>query len=179
MIYLNKIKSSKDFQDFLNFDQINPSNNLSDSLLNYVKNDLNPSHKIVFGKLLGVQAFIGFLTLTFCPQFSLSLTNNFKFFHYLHYTFGGSICLAICGSIFIGSGAVIASYILRQSEIKKIREACFLYYFLLTSIALSSFILFGAETQLNLTIYWFLGASIGGLALFEVNQQLRNKIFRY
>ena len=66
----------KDFQDFMNSKGVNPPEELSNRILSFVQADLNPAHKVVFSKLLAIQAFIGFLTLTFCPQFNLSLTNT-------------------------------------------------------------------------------------------------------
>lgn len=170
------------YKDFLNFTSskgISPPDELSNKILDYVKHDLNPSHKIVFGKLLGIQVFIGFLTLIFCPQFNLSLTNNYELFHYFHHKFGESICMAICGSIFVGSGTLLAAYILKASEVRKIRNSRLLYYFSIVSIALTTFLLLGADIYLNLAMFWFIGAYIGGLVLFEVNRVIRREIFSY
>ena len=172
-------KDDKEFLEFMNSKDINLPEELGQKVLNFVKNDLNPSHKIVFGKFLAIQAFIGFLTLLFCPQFSLSLTNNFELFHYFHHTFGERVCMAICGLIFIGSGAIFATYVLKQGEVRKIKESRFLYYFSITSIALSSFIFLGADTYLNLAVFWFLGASFGGLIMFEINRFIRKEVFQY
>jgi hypothetical protein len=43
---------NKDFLDFMNSKGNNPPEELSDKILSFVKNDLNPSHQIVFSKLL-------------------------------------------------------------------------------------------------------------------------------
>ena len=179
MINHNKHKDNRDFLDFMNSEEINPPDELSNKILDYVKNDLNPSHKIVFGKLLGIQAFIGFFTLIFCPQFNLSLTNNYELFHYFHHNFGESICMAVCGSIFIGSGALLAAYILKASEIRKIKHSRFLYYFSITSIILTTFLLLGADVYLKFAMFWFIGAYTGGLVLFEINRVIRKAVFNY
>ena len=179
MINHNKRKDNRDFLDFMNSEGINPPGELNNKILDYVKNDLNPSHKIVFGKLLAVQIFIGFFTLIFCPQFNLSLTNNYELFHYFHHKFGESICMAICGSIFVGSGALLAAYMLKDSEIRKIEGSRFLYYFSIVSIALTVFLLFGADVYLNLAMFWFIGAYVGGLIVFEVNRVIRREVFNY
>ena len=176
MINPNK---NKDYLDFMNSEGVNSPDKLNNKILDYVKNDLNPSHKIVFGKLLSIQAFIGFFTLTFCPQFKLSLTNNYALFHYFHHNFGESICMAICGSIFVGSGALLAAYILKASEIRKIKYSRFLYYLSITSIALTTFLILGADIYLNLVIFWFIGAYFGGLLLFEMNRIIRKAVFNY
>ncbi|MDB9787079.1 hypothetical protein OAB57_03155, partial [Bacteriovoracaceae bacterium] len=107
-----------DFQDFLSSKESSPSVTLSKKISSYVKKDLDPSHKTIFLKLILVQAFMGGITLIFCPQFNFSLTNNYELFHFFHRQFGMYICSAICGGIFIGSGAIFASYILKTSEVR-------------------------------------------------------------
>jgi hypothetical protein len=174
-----KNKKNKDFLDFMNSKGVNPPDELSNRILSLVHADLNPSHKIVFIKLLGIQAFIGFLTLIFCPQFNLSLTNNYELFHYFHHNFGENICMVICGSIFIGSGAVFAAYLLKSSEIKKIKESRILYYTSVSILALSSFFLLGSKVYLTLALYWLIGAILGGLIIFEFNRVIRKEIFQY
>jgi hypothetical protein len=168
-----------DFQAFMNSQGLSPSEKLNDKILNFVKADLDPSHKMVFLKLLGIQAFIGFLTLTFCPQFKLSLTNKHDLFHYFHHNFGESICMIICGSIFIGSGALFAAYLLKSNEIKKIRESRLLYYTSISIVALSVFFLLGSDIYLKLTFFWFSGSTIGGIIMFETNRFIRKEILNY
>lgn len=169
-------RDEKDFLDFMNSKGVHPPESLSHKILNFVQADLNPSHRVVFLKLLGIQAFIGFLTLIFCPQFDLSLTNNYELFHYFHYTFGTNICMAVCGSIFVGSGAVFAVYLLKPSEIRKIKEFKLLYYFSISIFALSIFFILGAKIYLTLSLYWLIGATFGGIAFFEFNSFIRKSI---
>tara|TARA_R110002072_G_scaffold534_6_gene4082 strand:- start:256267 stop:256788 length:522 start_codon:yes stop_codon:yes gene_type:complete len=173
------MSNSTEYKDFLESETHSPSAELSNTILHKVRQDLNPTHTVVFSKLLGTQLFIGVLTLLFCPQFNLSLTNNYDLFHYFHHTFGEKICMAICGFIFIGSGAVFASYLLKSNEITKIKESRFLYYFSITTIALSTFLILGAQTYLYLSLYWFMGASFGGLITFEINRIIRRTLLQY
>jgi hypothetical protein len=168
-----------DFQDFVNSIGVSPSEKLNKKILHFVKTDLDPSHKVVFAKLLGIQTFIGFLTLTFCPQFKMSLTNEYDLFHYFHHNFGESICMIICGSIFIGSGALFAAYLLNSNEVKKIRESRILYYTSISIISLSAFFLLGSDIYLKLTIFWLIGSTVGGIVMFELNRFIRKAVFNY
>jgi hypothetical protein len=175
-----KNEDDKDFLDFINSsDTTSPPEHLNKKILNFIKHDLNPTHKIVFSKLLAIQAFIGTLTLIFCPQFNLSLTNNYELFHYFHHKFGENICMAICGSIFIGTGAMFATSLLKSSEINKIKESRFLYYTSISIFALSIFFLLGSEIYLILAAYWLLGSTAGGLIVFEASRFIRKDIFHY
>jgi len=169
--------NNKDYEDFLNSEGIGPSKELDDKIINYVKYDMNPDMKIVFVKLLGIQTFIGILTLLFCPQFEISLTNNHDLYHYFHYTFGTYGCFAICGALFVGSGAIFASYLLKKSEVRKIRSNKSLCYLAISLIAVSLFILFGAEVYLTAALAWLVGAVLGGLLMVEVNGIFRDSFF--
>lgn len=171
---MSDLFDNKDYEDFINSEGIMPPKELNAKIINFVRYDLNPDMKIVFSKLLGIQAFIGVLTLLFCPQFKLSLTNNYDLYHYFHYTFGTYGCFTICGALFIGSGAIFASYLLKKSEVKKIRSNKSLCYLAISLIAVSLFILFGAEIYLTAALAWLIGAILGGLLMVEINGFFRD-----
>ena len=165
---------NKDYEDFIGSEGVMPPKELDAKIISFVKYDLNPDMKIVFSKLLGVQAFVGVLTLLFCPQFELSLTNNHDLYHYFHYTFGTYGCFAICGALFIGSGAIFASYLLKKSEVQKIRSNKSLCYLAISLIAVTMFILFGAEIYLAAALAWIVGAILGGFLMVEINSFFRD-----
>lgn len=167
-----------DYQSFLDDQSMNTNVKLDNLILNKIKKDLSPSHASVFTKLLAVQAFIGFLTLSFCPQFKLSLTSNFELFHFFHNTFGENICMSICGAIFIGSGSVFASYIMGFGEINKIKESKFLYYTSLSVVFTGAFFVFGASFYLKSLVFWFLGAIFSGIFLLDLNFYFRKFLLR-
>ncbi|MBT6324846.1 MAG: hypothetical protein HOJ35_02675 [Bdellovibrionales bacterium] len=173
------VDPNTDFEDFTTREDASPSHELNQKILETVKNDLSSSHLTVLGKLLSIQGLIGFLTLLLCPQFNFSLTNNVEVFHYFHHNFGESICMIICGAIFIGPGAILAAYLLKYSELKMIKQSRFLYYFCLVSIFLLIFIVMGAEIYLKLTSFWVLGATLSGVILFESNRFIRTVLTRY
>jgi len=167
---------NNDFKDFIISENSTPTHETNQIILNYVKNDLNPQHKKIFFKLLFLQGVIGLITMTFCPQFSLSLTNSYDLFHFFHHSFGHYICMIICGSIFIGSGALVATFILSGPEIKKIRSSSFLYYCSFSGIAVLSFMVLGAQVYLDLAGLWFIGASLSGVLIFHGQSILIKKI---
>ncbi|MCB0272393.1 MAG: hypothetical protein KDD46_05210 [Bdellovibrionales bacterium] len=168
---------NQDFQQFLATNNITAPEPIQKNVLNHVKNDLNPSHSVVYSKLLAVHAMIGSLTLLFCPQFDMSLTHNYHLFHYFHHTFGKYVCMFICGTIFIGTGAIFAAYLLKKSEVLLIKETQWLYYTSISMMAVLSFMLLGADVYLPLAVFWFAGASISGIVLFNLNYRLRQKLY--
>tara|TARA_Y100000590_G_scaffold470776_1_gene670455 strand:+ start:84937 stop:85467 length:531 start_codon:yes stop_codon:yes gene_type:complete len=173
---VNNPYNENDYNDFLSSEGNQPPTGISKKIVDFVHRDLNPEHKIVFLKLLVIQLFIGLLTLLFCPQFELSLTNNHKLYHYFHYAFGTYGCFAACGALFIGSGAVLASYILKRSEVRKIRTSRFLYFLSISMVAVSFFLLFGANIYFTAAGAWLIGAVLGGLSMFELNSYFRNSL---
>ena len=169
----------EDFQDFLNSNDNIPPEHIDMKIQSFVRQELEPNHSIVFLKLLTVQTFIGLLTLLFCPQFELSLTNNHELYHYFHFTLGTYGCFAICGALFIGTGAMFASYILGPGELRRIRNNKILYYFSITAIAVSMFLLFGAKVYLITASIWFMGAILGGIAMLEFNIFFRQTVLKF
>lgn len=163
---------NKDYNDFLNgHEKINSS--LDNDTFNMIMKEMNPSIKLIFGKLLLVQGFIGLLTMTFCPQFNLSLTNTYDLFHYFHRIFGHEVCMLICGSIFLGTGAIFASYILSDGEVAKIKQSKFLFFTSISILAASIFMILGTQAYLHLVLYWMIGATISSIGLFELNTGIR------
>jgi len=171
--------NDQDYQDFLDSKGELPSDDISHDILNIVRKDLNPSHFVILGKLVSIQIFVGLLTMLFCPQFNISLTNNYELFHFFHHTFGHYGCMAVCGAIFIGSGSLFASYILKLSEIQKIRNNKFLHLIALTGIGVSTFMIVGAKIYLETSIFWSAGAILGGLIMFEINRYARLKFLNF
>ncbi|PIK13633.1 hypothetical protein [Halobacteriovorax sp. JY17] len=172
-----KDKFKDDYLDFAHSSESTPRQ-ISHSILNRVERDLNPNKQIVFLKLLSLQLFVGLLTMLFCPQFTLSLTNNHKLFHYFHHTFGEHICMMICGSIFLGTGAIVAAYLLDIEEVRVIRNTRGLYYLAISGLSLGIFLLFGAKLYLDLTLIWVIGASLAGSLVLAFSDFLRRKFLQ-
>lgn len=176
---MNKDHFQKEYSEFKQQDEIKVPAHLSASILKEVQEDLVPRNTIVFSKLVLTQGFISLITLLFCPQFSLSLTNNHKLFHYFHHNFGPYICMLICGSIFLGIGGLFSSSLLSIAEIKKIKESKVFYYFGLSILALGTLLLFGAKLYFTMTMIWMIGAIVSGVLFFEIGSSLRIKRLNY
>lgn len=169
----SKKPSSSDYESFMSGESIDAPEILSKDILHKVRRELKPSHRLVIGKLLFIQGFIGLITLFFCPQFDLSLTGNYSLFHFFHRNFGQNICMAICGGIFLGSGAIFASFILSQAELEKVKNSKLLYYLAMSLIFLTTFMILGVEVYLELAVYWVLGAMLIAIFLFDISSRVR------
>lgn len=163
---------NRDFNDFLNTSKKAPLE-MDNQVLNYINSELNPSHKLIFYKLVLIHGFIGLLTMLFCPQFSLSLTNNYQLFHYFHHTFGEAVCSIICGAIFLGSGTIFAAALLNPLQIKKIKDSQLLYYVSLSIITVSIFTVLGMDLYLKLVFFWILGAVGASMIILNLSSRLR------
>ena len=170
---MNKIND--EFKDFTNSTNKIDSKKIDHTVFDLIQSEMNPSHQIVFTKILLIQSFVGVITLLFCPQFDFSLTGNYDLFHFFHRTFGHHICMMVCGALFVGSGAIFASYILTLTELRKIRESQFLYYLSLSGLFIFSFLIIGADVYLEIAALWSIGALIGGLLMIEINSLIRQK----
>ena len=165
---------NKDLKDFIQNNEMNPSSKLDDTVLSFVKDDLAYNKKTIFMKLVLIQSFIGILTLLFCPQFQLSLTNSHELFHYFHHTFGKNICMMICGSIFVGSGALFAGTVLNLRELRIINDSKLLFYVMISIFALFIFSIINTELYLTLSLFWLVGASLAGITMFSIGLSFKN-----
>jgi uncharacterized protein YneF (UPF0154 family) len=168
-----KHPDNKDFEEFSKASRPGPKAALSQAILERVRSDLEPSVSLVFTKLLLVQSIVGVMTMLFCPQFNLSLTNNYDLFHFFHRNFGQTICMAICGGIFVGSGAVIGSFLLRKTEMNQVAKRPLLYYFALASVFLSAFMLLGVDVYLEAALAWVAGSWLIGCGVYLTSRSLR------
>lgn len=168
---------NEDYKDFLSGTE-SPSDTTSKNILDLVSEDLKPSPFKIFGKLTGVHGFVGILTMLFCPQFNLSLTNNYELFHYFHMNFGHAICMFICGSIFLGTGSLFALSILSREEVRKIRKTKALYHIALSIFATFIFSLIGTDVYLSFVIFWILGAVVSGFLFFEIAARTSDKFLK-
>ncbi|OIQ18932.1 MAG: hypothetical protein BM556_06520 [Bacteriovorax sp. MedPE-SWde] len=170
------MSNKQDFKDFLRTNKSSPSEDTSKNILNSIRREMIPNKGIVFTKLILVQAFIGAITMIFCPQFSMSLTSNDELYHFFHRTFGHYGCMMVCGSIFIGSGALFSSTILNWAEIRLLKESKLLSYFGLSGLFALSFLFVGAQVYLDVAIAWMIGATLSGSVFFQVSTILKKKI---
>jgi len=170
---------AKDYLSFIDSEKIDPPRELSHRVLDIIIAEMKPSHRLVLGKLILIQAFIGTITMIFCPQFSFSLTSNHDVFHFFHHKFGESICMIICGSIFMGTGALFASFLMKKGEIHRIKESRLLYYLTTSIFFMSIFYILGADIYLRLVSFWLIGSVIGGAIMFEVSRLVKQEFLKY
>lgn len=170
-------KMEKDFIQFKSEEVLTPKV-LDQKILSFVKKDLEASHPQVFFKIIIVQGFIGALTMIFCPQFDMSLTNNYELFHFFHRNFGHTICMLICGTIFMGSGAIFAALLFKAPERKLILASKFYYAMALSGLAVGTFYFLGANIYINALSFWLVGALSSQIILFTLGAKLKNYLLR-
>lgn len=163
----------KDFESFIFEKDMQAPKKIRNSIYSFIKKDLQHSIKTIFVKLFTIQAFVGIVTLSFCPQFSFSLTNNNQLFHFLHNIFGYYICISICAALFTGVGAIVAAQLLTNTELKIIRSSKFLYYLMISFLMVGGFFLIGAEVYLDIVSFWLVGSLLGGILMLEFSMLIK------
>lgn len=169
------MKHNSDFQDFMENKENTPPRNLDDTIYKIISKDLTPSTSIIFFKLLGLQLILGSLTMLFCPQFELSLTNHYELFHYFHHNFGDIVCMIICGFIFMGPTGIMASIILSSEEIRTIKFSVPLYYMAITGLSMSLFLSLGASFYFEYATIWAISCVISSTLCFELGRLIKYK----
>ena len=162
-----------DYQNFLLEKSELPPQDLDQKVFQTIEKDLNPQASTVLLKMGFIQIVMGIISLTFCPQFSYSLTNNHDVFHYFHHQFGAEVCMIICGTIFLLPGTLMACFLLSSQEIKLIRSTWYLELFAITAISLTSFFLLGVEFYIKSVFFWLIGAIGTSIILIEAQSYFR------
>ena len=63
---------NREFQEFLNCEEIQPPKKLSETILLAINEDLKPSFVRAFGKAAIIHVMFGAISLLFCPQFGVA-----------------------------------------------------------------------------------------------------------
>ncbi len=74
---------------------------------------LSLSKRTIILKFLSFQALGALVTLTFCPQFGIGFIDGHGISHFFR-MFGEWACAAFCGSLFLSSGTIFASFAMNQ-----------------------------------------------------------------
>ncbi|MEO5969938.1 MAG: hypothetical protein ABIQ95_08420 [Bdellovibrionia bacterium] len=163
---------AQEFEEFTVSNEVQPPAHLSTQILSQIQRDLKPSPWQVFFKLVGIHGLVGTITLLFCPQFGFSPLSDVGLMN-IFMPFGKYGCMLGCGAVYVGSSAFVASFLLKPEEIKVLRRTEGLQVPFLGLLSVAVFICFGATIVFELTVMWFLGTILGGLATLELGWLVR------
>lgn len=173
---MNTNPSSKrmnaEYQEFLRSEEVSPPPIISEKIIGQVKADLSPGFLKVFGKLTLVHAFMGSISLFFCPQFGISPLGNHGLME-IYMRFGPHACLAACGATFMIGSAILACIVLRPEELRVLRRKEYLQVLGLGIVSLAVFLTVGQAPALTLIAAWLAGMLLSGVAAFELGVRLR------
>jgi len=162
----NKITEKEWLEDFSDFvrggEGVKVPEDVSSQILQQIHKEMNPSAWTVFMKLLGVHGVVGTLSLAVCDQFGISPFNTgFSLANYFM-KFGHSVCMTLCGFLFISLTILLGRLVLRSEEIMVLKKNVFVQIPALGALSLGAFMMLGAEVVLGIAALWLLGAAIGG-----------------
>lgn len=163
---------AKDFDSFMNAEGVNPPTEISQKILTFVHQELNPSIWNILAKLGAIHLVVGTLSLFICSQFGMGSGQM------LFMSFGVIGCTALCGSLFLGLTTFVAGFTFSPEELRKVRKTGYSPILLLGVVSLILFILFGAEIAMNLALIWLVGALVAGVLATEFSIGMRKIILK-
>lgn len=103
----------KEFLEFLTSNEAPPAN-LKELTQKDISLTFNRFNIIVkFGLLQMIGALI---TLSFCPQFGVGISEGHGITHILR-MYGDAVCASFCGALFLSAGSLLASFVMDQDEL--------------------------------------------------------------
>tara|TARA_B110001454_G_scaffold122549_1_gene114404 strand:+ start:2241 stop:2771 length:531 start_codon:yes stop_codon:yes gene_type:complete len=164
----------KDFTEFSNV----TSDQVPASAYARLKKRLFPSPWIVFGKILGVHAVVGSLSLAVCNQFGLNPFNTQQSLtDWFMKIAGHNFCMLLCGMFFMMTTYILSNLILTFEEIESVKRHEWLQTGIIGLVSLAAFHFFGAELIGTFMALWIAGALIGGYVSIEGSYRFRRNFF--
>jgi len=169
---------AEEFAEFMKCESYVVPPEVGEKILRRVTADLNPSAWTVFSKVGVVQAIVGLVSLLFCPQFGFSLTGSHGIMHFFM-QFGMSVCMAACGTLFVGTSLLISALVLRADEVRVLRRNRILQVAALSLLTAGAFFCLGAEVLELVTLAWLGGAILGGMGTLELGWRARQGVRKW
>jgi hypothetical protein len=166
---------NRDYEEFKQLEPMLPPKSVSESLLARVCADLHPSAWKVFSKLALIHFFTALGTLSLCPQFGWRLFGDGMGLMQYFSGLGDTGCGVACGSLFLGSSLLIATFLLRPEEVRRLRKNRVLELGALTLLSLGFFVMIHAEIAIGFLLAWLVGSVLGGIATLELGWVIRLK----
>lgn len=152
-----------DFNEFTSVEPVEVPDFVSNKILQKTHKAMHPPALKVFFKLLGVHSVFGTASLLICDQFGLSPFNTSLSLSEYFMTFGHSVCMFMCGLLFLGFSLVSTYVLLTDEEFKVLKNNLIIQIVSLSILSLSVLVALGAEVSLSIGLLWLLGAFIGGV----------------
>lgn len=160
-------------KDFTEFSNITPDQAPASAYAK-LKKRLFPNPWIVFGKVLGVHAVVGSLSLAVCNQFGLNPFNTDQTLtNWFMKVAGHNFCMLLCGTFFMMTTYILANLILSLEEVESIKRYEWLQTGIVGLVSLAAFHFFGAELIGTFMALWIVGALIGGYVSIEGSYRIR------
>ncbi|MBY0371949.1 hypothetical protein K2X33_14785 [bacterium] len=163
----------KDFETFLKQEEKFPPAAVNQAVLAQVCSDLNPSLKVVVAKLFGLHAIGATIVALFCPQLGVGpIIGEHGIMHLFMY-YGPLVCAALCGGIFLGISAILATIFLTREELRLANRYRFLNVTLLASLSFAGLMLAGGSADRFSYAFWILGAVVTGWSILKLGERIR------
>lgn len=168
----------EDFAEFLSAPEMEPPAHVKEKILNYVHNELNPSRKKIFLKILGIHSLVSVFSLSLCSQFGIQTFPLYDAMNEFMKVMGHTYCLALCGFFYFAMSSSAFSFMLKPEEIRVIRKDKYAQLLVLTGVSIGVFLCIGSEILFLPSLFWMMGSIMGGLGAFELGWQVRSKFRR-
>lgn len=163
----------KDFESFLKQEDAIPPALINQAVLSQVHTDLNPSLKLVAGKLFGLHAIGAGIVSLFCPQLGVGPIIGEQGIMHLFMQYGPLACAAICGAVFLGLSTILATIFLSREELRFANRYRFINVTLLASISFAGLMLAGGSADRLSYAFWIAGAIATGWAVLKLGASIR------
>lgn len=175
---MSNIKDKKwlsEYEAFLKSEEVKVPTEISERVFSRMEKLINPNAWLVFAKISGIHLAVGFLSLGICHQFNMNpFGTKYSIAEWFMAMGGHSICMILCGGLFLGLSVFVAGYFLTIEEVKALKRTEFIQTLSLSVASLTVFAFFGGEFAVTFAGLWLLGALMGGFAATEIVWKMKS-----
>lgn len=166
-------KYLKEFVLFAKSEAVVPEK-VSDEIMGKIHNQLSPSQSKLFFKVLLIHFCVSLASLTICPQFGIGswLWRGHGLMG-LFMGWGEVGCALGCGATFLGFSCLGVGWVLSTAELKSLQRTGLFYLFILSALSLMGLMLVGRQPPSFFSLFWFIGAFLGGVLLGACGLRIR------
>lgn len=163
----------KELEAFLKQDEVAPPHSVTEVVCAQVQGDLNPSLQYVSAKLFGLHTLAAAIVTFFCPQLGVGPIMGGQGIMHFFMVFGPLPCAALCGALFLGASAMMATFFLRKEELRLANRYGFINVSLLAAVSFAALMLAGGASDRWSYAFWIAGAILSGWIILRIGANVR------
>ena len=163
----------EEFKAFLDAKPEPVPQHLTRNIKEKIHQKLNPPLNKVFFRLALIHGIVSILTISICPHFGIEIIQGMGGLSAVFLKLGMSFCMIGCGLVFMGTGILVAVFLMPPEYVMALKRQKLFHLVILTFLSCGILIALGDFLPFVWIILWLLGGIAGSFSSFTLGYRLR------